>query len=286
MTHVFMFPGQGAQRRGMGRELFARFPDLTDVAAEVLGYDLCALCLDDPDGRLGHTRFTQPAMYVVNALGHRAALEDLGPPDAAVGHSLGEYNALEAAGVFGFATGLKLVAARAEAMARITGGGMSAVVGLSPVAVRYVLRRAGFGTLEPANVNTANQVVLSGPVEDLDDIEPILEDFGARMVRRLDVSGPFHSRWMAPAARALAPVVAAVELAEPRIPVIANRTATRYTRDTAGRLLVEQVDHPVLWHETVQALLSEPDVRFSEIGDSRVLAGMLRSIRREQAVAA
>jgi malonyl CoA-acyl carrier protein transacylase len=283
MTKAVMFPGQGAQHRGMGRGLFDRFPDLVGDAADVLGYDLRGLCLDDPDDVLGQTRFTQPAMYVVNALAHRAAMQEDGPPDMVAGHSLGEYNALEAAGVFDFATGLRLVAARAEAMSEITGGGMCAVVGLSHTVVRYVLLRAGFGDLEPANLNTATQVVLSGPVEDLAEVAPIMEDFGARMVRRLDVSGPFHSRWMTPAAEVLAEVVAGTRFAEPRIPVLANRTATPYTRERAAELLIEQVDHPVLWHDTVLALLAEPDPHLVEIGESTVLSGMVRTIRREQA---
>ncbi|GAA3079035.1 hypothetical protein GCM10020000_75820 [Streptomyces olivoverticillatus] len=205
MTRIFMFPGQGAQRVGMGRELFDRFPHLEAEASEVLGYSLRTLCLEDPEGQLGNTRYTQPAMYAVNALAHRAAVEDGDRPDVAIGHSLGEYNALEAAGVFGFADGLRLVAARARAMADVTGGGMSAVVGLPETKLRFLLLRAGFADLDMANLNTAAQTVLAGPVEDLEEAGQILEDAGARMVRRLAVSGPFHSRYMAPAAAALAP---------------------------------------------------------------------------------
>lgn len=283
MTQIFMFPGQGTQRVGMGRELFGRFPALEEEASDILGYGVRELCLDDPQDRLGNTRYTQPATYVVNALALRAALEEGGTPDVAVGHSLGEYNALEAAGVFGFADGLRLVAARAAAMAEVTGGGMSAVIGLSETMLRFLLLRAGFRGLDLANLNTAAQTVLAGPVEDLEEVGQILEDAGAHKVARLPVSGPFHSRYMAPAVEAFAPVVRALELREPAFRVLANRTAQPYARERAAELLLEQIDHPVRWRECVEALLDEPDPRFQEIGDSTVLTSMLRQIRREHA---
>lgn len=281
MTRIFMFPGQGAQRVGMGRELFDRFPHLEAEASEVLGYSLRTLCLEDPEGQLGNTRYTQPAMYAVNALAHRAAVEDGDRPDVAIGHSLGEYNALEAAGVFGFADGLRLVAARARAMADVTGGGMSAVVGLPETKLRFLLLRAGFADLDMANLNTAAQTVLAGPVEDLEEAGQILEDAGARMVRRLAVSGPFHSRYMAPAAAALAPVIRSARLAAPAVTVIANCTAQPYTAENAADLMLEQIDHPVRWRETVESLLALPDPQFTEIGESTILTSMVRQIRRD-----
>lgn len=281
MTRIFVFPGQGAQRVGMGADLFDRFPELEAEASDVLGYSVRRLCLEDPEGQLGYTRYTQPMMYVVNALAHRAAIEKDGPPDIAAGHSLGEYNALEAAGAFGFADGLRLVAARARAMARITGGGMSAVVGMREVLLRFLLIRAGFDTLDLANLNTGTQIVLAGPVQDLDEVGLILEDAGARMVTRLKVSGPFHSRYMAPAAAELAPALRSVRFGDLAFPVVANRTAQPYERDRMADLLIEQIDHPVLWRDTLERLLALPDPQFTEVGDSRVLTSMVRGVRRD-----
>ncbi|CAL9354700.1 ACP S-malonyltransferase [Streptomyces sp. Tu 3180] len=290
MTTVHMFAGQGVQRPGMGKDLFGRFPELTEQADSVLGYSVADLCLTGGDGRLDDTRYTQPAVYVVNALSHRAAVERDGPPDLALGHSLGEYNALEAAGVFGFAEGLELVAARAAGMARITGGGMSVVVGLGETTLRYLLHRSGFDSVHLANLNAPDQLVLAGPREDLEMMELILQDAGARLARRLPVSGPFHSPHMTPAARELAALLDRVPFRPPRFPVVSNRTARPHRYEELAATLAEQVDHPVRWAESVAWVLGHepgggrregPPPRFVEVGDGTVLTGMVRRIREE-----
>lgn len=278
MINIYLFPGQGAQRVGMGRAEFDRFPDLEQQASEVLGYSVRRLCLEDPDSQLGDTRYTQPAMYVVNALAYRAWSEDGPAPDMALGHSLGEYNALEAAGAFNFAEGLRLVTARAAAMATVTGGGMTAVIGLDETYLRFLLQRAGFDTLDLANLNTPQQTVLAGPVDDLTEFEPILEDAGARMVRRLDVSGPFHSRYMTPAAEAFAPRLRAAAFGHLAFPVIANCIARPYENDRIAELLARQIDHTVRWTESLQPLVDRDDVDFVEIGGT-TMTSMIRQIR-------
>ncbi len=286
MTDIVMFPGQGGQRVGMGRDLFDRWPGLVDRADAVLGYSVRRLCLEDPDGVLDQTLYTQPAVYVVNALAYRARLEEVGPPDRALGHSLGEYNALEAAGAFDFEDGLRLVVARAEAMSEITGGGLTAVVGFGEIKLRFVVQRAGFDTIHLANLNTPTQSVLAGPVDDLAELEPILEDLGARLARRLPVSGPFHSHYMRPAARRFAASVSRTAFRPLRFPVIANRTARPYTEPSMAETLIEQIYHPVRWAESIEAL-DGPGATFTEIGKGTTLTSMVRQIRsgarREQA---
>ncbi|MFC4496478.1 ACP S-malonyltransferase [Streptomyces ovatisporus] len=286
MTTVHMFAGQGSQRPGMGGELFERFPELTAEADEVLGYSIRDLCLTGGrNGQLDDTRYTQPAVYVVNALAHRALRDEERDPDAALGHSLGEYNALAAAGVFTFAEGLRLVAARAEAMAAVTGGGLSVVIGLKETLLRFLLHRSGFESVHLANLNTPDQLVLAGPRDDLEMMELILEDAGARTARRLPVSGPFHSPHMSPAARELGPLLAATPFRAPRFPVIANRTGRPYRSEELAGTLTAQIDHPVRWTESVEYLLDEAvgePPRFVEIGGGTVLTGMVRQIVRER----
>lgn len=280
MTRVLLFAGQGSQRVGMGRAEFDRFPEAEREASDILGYSLRELCLEDPQGRLGQTCYTQPAVYVVNALAYRARVEDGEPePDLALGHSLGEYNALGAAGVFGMADGLRLVRARAEAMARITGGGMSVVIGLSETYLRFLLLRAGFGTLDVANHNSPQQYVVAGPVADLEEFGQIAEDAGARMARLLPVSGPFHSRYMTPAAEEVAPVLRAARFAAPRFPVIANSTAEPYPADRIAEHLIDQIDHPVRWTDSLRELAARDDVTFTEVGGT-TLTSMVRQMRQ------
>ncbi|PAZ15129.1 malonyl CoA-acyl carrier protein transacylase [Streptomyces sp. SA15] len=293
MTTVHMFAGQGVQRPGMGKDLFYRYPDLTEEADAVLGYSVRELCLTGGrDGQLDDTRYTQPAVYVVNALSYRAQVERDGPPDLALGHSLGEYNALEAAGVLGFAQGLELVAARAAGMARITGGGMSVVIGLRETVLRFLLHRSGFGSVHLANLNAPDQLVLAGPREDLEMMELILQDAGARLARRLPVSGPFHSPHMSPTARELAALLRRTAFRPPRIPVVSNRTARPHRYEDLADTLAEQVDHPVRWAESVEWVLGHgpggerrdgPPPRFVEVGGGAVLTGMVRRISEEWA---
>lgn len=286
MTTVHMFAGQGGQRPGMGGDLFERFPEMTAEADEVLGYSIRDLCLTGGwDGQLDDTRYTQPAVYVVNALAYEALREQEPAPDAALGHSLGEYNALAAAGVFGFAEGLRLVTARAEAMAAVTGGGLSVIIGLKETLLRFLLHRSGFESVHLANLNSPDQLVLAGPRDDLEMIELIMEDAGARMARRLPVSGPFHSPHMSVAAQELAPLLAATPFHRPQFPVIANQTGRPYRYEELASTLTGQIDHPVRWMESVEYLLDpgagEPP-RFVEIGGGTVLTSMVRRIVQER----
>jgi trans-AT polyketide synthase/acyltransferase/oxidoreductase domain-containing protein len=281
MTTAVIFPGQGSQRTGMGEGLFDRYPDLERQADSVLGYSVRELCLANPDGRLAQTLYTQPARYTVNALSWRAAVDDGLVADVVLGHSVGEYAALLAAQVFDFATGLRLVLSRARAMAAVPGA-MSVVLGLDAERIRQVLLTAGLSVIDLANLNAADQTVIAGPADDVAAAADPLVNAGAFAVRRLEVSGPFHSRYMRRAARVFAREVHGCPLAAPRIPVIANRTAREYPATGMGRLLIEQVDHQVLWAQSLSHILSrDPDVTFVELGGTRTLGGTVRRALRQ-----
>ncbi|MFF0487657.1 ACP S-malonyltransferase [Nocardia sp. NPDC004068] len=272
-----VFPGQGSQQLGMADELFDEFPDLRAQADEILGYSVAELCREDAAGNLGRTEFTQPALFVANALYYRAWEREHGPANFFAGHSLGEYNALWAAGAFDFATGLRLVRARGRLMAAATGGGMAAIVGKSESAVRAVLADHGLD-LDIANFNAPDQLVLSGPEDVVARAQDAFTAAGARFVR-LRVSGAFHSRWMAGARAEFERFLAGVELRPPTRPVISNVTARAYPDADIRPLLLDQLTSPVRWEAGMRHLLDQGVGEVVETGPGRVLTGLLGKIR-------
>ncbi|MFD7465840.1 ACP S-malonyltransferase [Streptomyces tendae] len=271
---AWLFPGQGAQRRGMGRELFDRYPDAMAAADRILGFSVRELCLGDAAERLTDTRYLQPALFVVNELTRRACAAREPAPDYLAGHSLGEYNALLAADAFDFETGLALVARRGELMGRATGGAMTAVVGPGAARIVDLLAEAGIDDVDLANLNSTEQVVLSGPAESLRRAAGAVTAAGAGRCVPLRVSAAFHSRYMADAAREFAAFLAGFELRDPRIPVIANVTARPYRPGEVGRLLAAQVHSAVRWSESMAHLRSRGVDRVVEQGPGRVLTGL------------
>ncbi|MDG4810847.1 ACP S-malonyltransferase [Micromonospora sp. WMMD1120] len=284
---AYVFPGQGSQSVGMGAGLFEEFAELTAEADRILGYSVAELCAADPHGRLGQTRFTQPALYVVNALCHLHKLTSTGrAPDYVAGHSVGEYNALFAAGVFDFGAGLRLVARRGELMGMARGGGMAAVLGLPADEVAAALAAAGLDGVDLANLNTPTQVVLSGLRADIERAAPVLKAAGARGYTVLNVSGAFHSRYMRDAAESFAETLSTVPMSPPRIPVIANVTARPYPAGQIADLLARQITAPVRWTETVRHLLDLGVTDIEQVGPGKVLTGLVRAIRRDVAPSA
>ncbi|WP_308290534.1 ACP S-malonyltransferase [Streptomyces marispadix] len=273
-----LFPGQGSQTRGMGKALFDRYPETVSTAGDVLGYDLRRLCLDDPDGLLDDTRYTQPALYTVNALAYRESVEDGAPEGGCLlGHSLGEYNALLAAGAFDFETGLRLVIKRGELMAQARQGGMLAVLGPGEDELRQVLAEEGLEQLDVANVNTPTQTVLSGPGEEIERAERMFTERRVRSVR-LKVSAAFHSRLMKPAGDEFRAFLKGFRFNPLRATVIANVTARPYGDDIAGTLS-EQIYGPVRWLESVRRTLARtPAANGREVGPGTVLTRMLHQI--------
>ncbi|MEU1940532.1 ACP S-malonyltransferase [Streptomyces coeruleorubidus] len=277
---VYGFPGQGSQQRGMGKELFARYPREVAIADRVLGYSIEELCVHDPERRLGRTEYTQPALYVVSVLTYLDRLaEDAEPADYLVGHSLGEYAALFAAGVFDFETGLRLVQRRGALMAEAGGGGMAAVVGCDEATVLRVLADSGIDDLDLANYNAPDQFVLSGPAAPVDAARAAFESAGVRAVR-LNVSAPFHSRHMRDTAAEFARFLDGFTLRAPEVPVLANVDAQPYAADAVKATLTAQIASPVRWTDTVRRLMGHGDFEFVELGPGRVLTNLVAKIRK------
>ncbi|MEX3628070.1 MAG: ACP S-malonyltransferase [Burkholderia sp.] len=276
---VYMFPGQGSQAKGMGADLFASFPELTETADRILGYSIRELCLEDPQRQLGQTRYTQPALYVVNALSYRRRLHEHGAPAYVLGHSLGEYNALEAAGVIGFEDGLRLVRKRGELMSEVPPGAMAAVIGPGEAAIGALLARHGLEAIDIANLNGPSQTIISGLKEDIVRAAPLFEAEQARFVP-LNTSGAFHSRYMAAARQAFAAYLGEFRFNKPRIPVISNVEAQPYALERTAELLAAQITRPVQWTRSVHYLLALGQSEFLELGPGQVLTRLLVDIRK------
>jgi trans-AT polyketide synthase/acyltransferase/oxidoreductase domain-containing protein len=283
MSVAYVFPGQGSQKKGMGEGLFERFPALVSAADAELGYSLRELCLADPEGFLGQTQYTQPALYAVNALSYLARSQADGrPPDFVAGHSLGEYNALFAAEAFDFLTGLRLVRRRGALMAEVRGGAMAAIIGISGEQVGELLHNFAFDRVERANFNSPTQTVISGPADDVAAVSPLFEQTGA-VVIRLKVSGAFHSRMMEPVGRQFRQFLDGFTFGDLKIPVIANLSGRPYDPAAIKDTLAAQITQPVRWTESVRYLTGMGNPTFVEVGPGTVLAGLIRQIQKAPA---
>lgn len=283
---TYVFPGQGVQKRGMGKGVFEQFPELCRRADDVLGYPIEELCLADSERLLNRTEYAQPAIYVVNALHYLTACrQDLPAADYLAGHSVGEYNALFAAGAFDFETGLRLVKRRAELMGAADGGGMAAVVGVSSEVIEETLAAHGATQVVIANHNAPEQFVLSGSKEELGRLKPIFEGVGGvRGFVPLRVSGAFHSPHMEPAAEAFRAFLDAVDFDELRTPVISNVTGRPFEPGgpAVREALAEQITRPVRWAESVRYLRNAGVSAFVELGGSKVLTSLIDKITAEE----
>jgi [acyl-carrier-protein] S-malonyltransferase len=289
---VFLFPGQGAQKVGMGKVLHDSLPaarQLFEEAAEVLGYNLAEVCFNGLADRLNSTVVSQPALYVCSL----AALEHLEKNEpqalaecvATAGLSLGEYTALTFAGALSFRDGLRVVKTRGEAMqaaANVTPSGMVSIIGLDQPAVESLVASArSAGLIEIANLLCPGNIAVSGVLPACDAIEKLAEEKGARTVR-LAVAGAFHTALMKPADEKLAAALSGVELRFPRVPVWSNVDARPHTDPEEIRaLLVRQVVSPVLMEKSLRGLLEAGGERFYEIGPGTVVSGLLKRILRK-----
>jgi [acyl-carrier-protein] S-malonyltransferase len=285
MRYAVLFPGQGSQSVGMGADVFAARPDLLGPATDdLLGWSLGELVAGGPDAELTRTSKAQPALYgVAYALWEAFADQAPHPPEAAAGHSLGEYTALAAAGTMSFSTGLSLVAARGTAMegaAEATSSGMAALIGVDPSAAEAIAagRRDSGGELWVANLNAPGQIVVAGSATDIEWLTEQGRELGVRRVIPLNVAGAFHTPIMAPAAADLEVALSGVTFTAPQFDVYANVTA-RPVADIR-RSLAEQLTAPVRFAESLQAMADAGIEAFVHIGPGDVTAGMAkRSVR-------
>ncbi|MBN8720468.1 MAG: ACP S-malonyltransferase [Sediminibacterium magnilacihabitans] len=275
---VYAFPGQGSQKKGMGAHLFSRHTSLVEKADEILGYSVKQLCLEDKDRQLSNTAITQPVLYTVNALHYHEKICVTGiEPDCLMGHSLGEFNALQAAGVFDFETGLLMVKKRAELMSKARKGKMAAIIGAPIDKVREFLRNGSFETITIANLNAPYQHVISGPEESVTEAEKV---FNAEKITYipLNVSGAFHSPLMAEAGDEFTSFIGQFKFSVPKITVMSNYTAMNYTETSLYNNLCKQITSPVRWLDSMEYLMNSGALLFEEIGPGNVLTKLTEQI--------
>ncbi|MBV1883326.1 MAG: ACP S-malonyltransferase [Pseudomonadales bacterium] len=278
---TFIFPGQGSQSKGMGGALFDEFSEQTKQANDILGYSIKELCLKDSKRELNKTQFTQPALYVVNALSYFKKIADGGnKPNYVAGHSLGEFNALLAAECFDFETGLKLVKKRGDLMSQSMGGGMAAILNSSQEEIETLLDLNGLKNIDIANYNTPSQIVISGLREEIAQAQMLFEE-GDALYYPLNTSGAFHSRYMLASREEFEAYLKKFTFSDSQIPVISNVSAKPYQAGEVMMGLTNQLISPVKWSESIQYLLGVGETVFEEIGHGEVLTKLVSKIKKE-----
>ena len=276
---ICLFPGQGSQEVGMGEDLFSDFLDLVYLANDILGYDIREICINNTDNKIHQTKYTQPILFVVNALSYFKFLEERENPDIVLGHSLGEFNALLAAGIFDFEDGLKIVKKRGELMAEVKNGGMAAVIGLAIEDVSQILQE-NYPELDIANINTRNQIVISGPKQLIEKAGETFEEEYASY-KLLAVSGAFHSRYMKPVQEKFRNFLQQFNFAEPKLEVISNVSARPYTHNKIIDLLADQIASPVLWKDSIEYLLHQYEIDCVQLGPAKILTNLYDKIKQQ-----
>ena len=281
---AYVFPGQGAQFVGMGKELYENHPlakELFEKANDILGFRITDIMFAGTDEELKQTKVTQPAVFLHSVI-RALCLGDEFQPDMVAGHSLGEFSALVAAGALSFEDGLRLVSKRALAMQQAceaNPGTMAAILGLPDDEVVEILKTIEGGVVIAANFNCPGQLVISGDIDAIERACEALKAAGAKRALRLNVGGAFHSPLMEPARAELAQAIEATEFHSPRCPIYQNVPASAVT-DTAEikKNLIAQLTAPVRWTESVQAMVADGAEAFIEVGPGAVLQGLVKKI--------
>lgn len=290
MTKVaWVFPGQGSQWVGMGRDFYDNVESaraIFDQADEALEFPLSRLCFEGPEDELRQTINTQPAL-VADSLACLQAARDIGnnslpAPSFVAGHSLGEYTALAAAGVFDFTTAIRLARERGRLMheaGQLRPGSMAAIIGLDETLLAEVCRHTNTCL---ANINCPGQIVISGAIDNITKAMEISKEKGASRTIPLQVSGAFHSPLMQPAVDGMAEVIVSVSFQEPTVPIIGNTTAEPLTSaESVKSELINQLSNPVQWQRSIEYMINKGVSTFIEIGPGKVLTGLIKRINRE-----
>lgn len=286
---AFVFPGQGAQFVGMGKDLYENNPvakEMFDKANEILGFNITDLMFNGTDEDLRQTKVTQPAIFLHSVILAKTMGDDFNP-DMVAGHSLGEFSALVAAGALSFEDGLRLVSARAQAMQKAcekTPSTMAAVLALPDAKVEELCASVTEGVVVPANYNCPGQIVISGSIEGVDAACAKMLEAGAKRALKLKVGGAFHSPLMEPARAELADAIAHTDFHAPKCPVYQNVNAAPQTDpETIKKNLIAQLTAPVRWTQTIQNMIAAGADTFVEVGPGAVLQGLVKKISSEVA---